>query len=65
MKHPVLYTGTEVSVKTINVHQATYLSCAVCGSDLHSYFSILPVAPTTLVPHVVTGETLPIGMGHE
>ncbi|RDX52373.1 alcohol dehydrogenase GroES domain protein [Lentinus brumalis] len=37
----------------------------ICGSDLHFYFSILPVAPTTLVPHVVTGETLPIGMGHE
>ncbi|KAI0704212.1 alcohol dehydrogenase GroES domain protein [Cerioporus squamosus] len=37
----------------------------ICGSDLHCYFSILPVTPTTLVPHVVTGETLPIGMGHE
>ncbi|RPD60647.1 alcohol dehydrogenase GroES domain protein [Lentinus tigrinus ALCF2SS1-7] len=37
----------------------------LCGSDLHAYFSILPVTPTTLEPHVVTGETLPIGMGHE
>ncbi len=37
----------------------------VCGSDLHSYFSILPPSPTTLEPHVVTHETLPIVMGHE
>ncbi len=46
------------------------LTCAsngvVCGSDLHSYFSILPlISPTSLEPHVLTNETLPIVMGHE
>ncbi|KAI0767646.1 GroES-like protein [Fomes fomentarius] len=37
----------------------------ICGSDLHSYFSILPPSPTAVEPHVVTNETLPIVMGHE
>ena len=37
----------------------------VCGSDLHSYFAILPPSPTTLQPHPVTNETLPVVMGHE
>ncbi|KAI1786916.1 GroES-like protein [Ganoderma leucocontextum] len=37
----------------------------ICGSDLHSYSSILPVSPTLTKPHVVTKETLPVVMGHE
>jgi len=38
---------------------------AVCGSDVHSYFSFLPVSPTATTPHPVTKETLPVVMGHE
>lgn len=37
----------------------------VCGSDLHSYFQVPSVGPTTTKPHYVTHETLPIVMGHE
>ncbi|KAM5545885.1 hypothetical protein V8D89_000011 [Ganoderma adspersum] len=41
------------------------LRLVVCGSDLHSYTSLLPVSPTLTKPHVVTNETLPVVMGHE
>ncbi|KAI0752576.1 alcohol dehydrogenase GroES domain protein [Daedaleopsis nitida] len=37
----------------------------ICGSDLHSYFTSLSVAPTIDKPHVITNETLPVVMGHE
>ncbi|AHH17578.1 alcohol dehydrogenase-like protein [Nocardia nova SH22a] len=39
----------------------------LCGSDLHLYFEgpIPPAPPSTTEAHPLTGETLPIIMGHE
>ncbi|PIL28873.1 hypothetical protein GSI_08919 [Ganoderma sinense ZZ0214-1] len=37
----------------------------ICGSDVHSYSSLLPLSATLTKPHVVTNETLPVVMGHE
>lgn len=41
--------------------------CGICGSDLHAYHAPLPAStcPTKDEPHYVTGETLPITLGHE
>ncbi|KAL6304648.1 alcohol dehydrogenase GroES domain protein [Sparassis latifolia] len=37
-----------------------------CGSDLHLYHALLPpITPTLITPNYVTGETLPVVMGHE
>lgn len=35
----------------------------ICGSDLHEYLTGPKSAPTT--PHPITGETLPVTLGHE
>ena len=41
-------------------------TCVVCGSDLHLYHGALKGAtPTATEPHPITGETLPVGLGHE
>jgi (R,R)-butanediol dehydrogenase/meso-butanediol dehydrogenase/diacetyl reductase len=38
----------------------------ICGSDLHLYHAgPIPPAPTTDKPHPLSGETLPVVMGHE
>lgn len=38
----------------------------ICGSDLHLYHEgPIPPAPTTDTPHPLSGETLPIVLGHE
>lgn len=38
----------------------------ICGSDLHLYHDgPMPPAPTTEVPHPLSGETLPVVLGHE
>ncbi|KAH9910436.1 alcohol dehydrogenase GroES domain protein, partial [Amylocystis lapponica] len=37
----------------------------VCGSDVHAFFTPTPVHPTLTKPSYVTGETLPVVMGHE
>lgn len=38
----------------------------ICGSDLHLYHSgPIPPAPTTDTPHPLSGETLPVVLGHE
>ncbi|RPD75903.1 alcohol dehydrogenase GroES domain protein [Lentinus tigrinus ALCF2SS1-7] len=38
----------------------------ICGSDIYSYYSIIPgLSPTITAPHPTTKETLPITMGHE
>ncbi|KAL1948316.1 hypothetical protein VTO73DRAFT_12391 [Trametes versicolor] len=40
--------------------------CGICGSDLHMYESnILDGPPTATEAHPVTGEKLPVGVGHE
>lgn len=39
-------------------------ACGICGSDLHEY-AAGPVAIPDDHPHPITGETLPIPMGHE
>jgi hypothetical protein len=38
----------------------------VCGSDLHAYHAPLPgICPTSTEPNILTGEKLPITLGHE
>lgn len=38
----------------------------ICGSDLHLYHEgPIPPAPTATTPHPISGETLPVVMGHE
>jgi (R,R)-butanediol dehydrogenase/meso-butanediol dehydrogenase/diacetyl reductase len=37
--------------------------CGICGTDLHEYHSGPVFVPTE--PHPVTGDTLPVVMGHE
>ncbi|KAF9477659.1 alcohol dehydrogenase GroES domain protein [Pholiota conissans] len=37
----------------------------ICGSDLHAYLAPVPKFPTTTEPNDLTGETLPITLGHE
>jgi (R,R)-butanediol dehydrogenase/meso-butanediol dehydrogenase/diacetyl reductase len=38
----------------------------ICGSDLHLYHEgPIPPAPTADTPHPISGETLPVVMGHE
>ncbi|WP_127573833.1 2,3-butanediol dehydrogenase [Georgenia faecalis] len=38
----------------------------ICGSDLHLYLDgPLPPAPSTDQPHPISGETLPVTLGHE
>lgn len=39
-------------------------ACGICGSDLHEY-AAGPIAIPDELPHPVTGETLPIPLGHE
>jgi len=39
-------------------------ACGVCGSDLHEY-AAGPIAIPDEHPHPLTGETLPIPLGHE
>ncbi|KAF8961445.1 chaperonin 10-like protein [Flammula alnicola] len=36
-----------------------------CGSDLHAYLATVPKFPTATEPNELTGETLPITLGHE
>ena len=40
-------------------------ACGICGSDLHEYTGGPSYIPAEGEPHPVTGESLPIPMGHE
>ena len=39
--------------------------CGICGSDLHEYVAGPTAIPTTAAAHPLTGEHLPLTMGHE
>jgi (R,R)-butanediol dehydrogenase / meso-butanediol dehydrogenase / diacetyl reductase len=39
--------------------------CGICGTDLHEYLEGPIFAPTPEAPHALTGESLPITLGHE
>ncbi|KAJ4298879.1 hypothetical protein N0V90_004122 [Kalmusia sp. IMI 367209] len=39
--------------------------CGICGSDLHEYLIGPAAVPTKEKPHVLTGEHLPVTIGHE
>jgi threonine dehydrogenase-like Zn-dependent dehydrogenase len=39
--------------------------CGICGSDLHEYLGGANLIPTPGNPHPITGETLPLTLGHE
>lgn len=45
---------------TVRVHW-----CGICGTDLHEYAMGPITIPTAENPHVLTGESLPLIMGHE
>ncbi|KAF8991672.1 alcohol dehydrogenase GroES domain protein [Cyathus striatus] len=37
----------------------------ICGTDLHAYLTELPMFPSAASPNAITGETLPVTLGHE
>ena len=39
--------------------------CGICGSDLHEYLSGPHLIPAKGKPHALTGEEIPIPLGHE
>jgi (R,R)-butanediol dehydrogenase/meso-butanediol dehydrogenase/diacetyl reductase len=39
--------------------------CGICGTDLHEYLDGPIFAPTKEAPHPLTGESVPITLGHE
>lgn len=39
--------------------------CGICGTDLHEYLEGPIFAPTAEAPHALTGESIPITLGHE
>jgi (R,R)-butanediol dehydrogenase/meso-butanediol dehydrogenase/diacetyl reductase len=39
--------------------------CGICGTDLHEYLEGPIFIPPKDAPHPITGETLPVVMGHE
>ncbi|MFD1860798.1 2,3-butanediol dehydrogenase [Aeromicrobium camelliae] len=39
--------------------------CGICGTDLHEYLEGPIFAPPSDAPHPLTGETVPITLGHE
>ncbi|KPI42707.1 (R,R)-butanediol dehydrogenase [Cyphellophora attinorum] len=39
--------------------------CGICGSDLHEYLVGPLVIPTEKRPHPLTGESIPVTLGHE
>ena len=39
--------------------------CGICGTDLHEYLEGPIFAPPADAPHPLTGETVPITLGHE
>jgi (R,R)-butanediol dehydrogenase / meso-butanediol dehydrogenase / diacetyl reductase len=39
--------------------------CGICGTDLHEYLAGPIFIPTVGSPHPITGETLPLTLGHE
>ena len=54
---PVLQDDTDAIVKLT--------ASAICGTDLHEYVSGANLIPTPGHPHPITGETLPLTLGHE
>ncbi|HET9667944.1 MAG TPA: alcohol dehydrogenase catalytic domain-containing protein, partial [Desertimonas sp.] len=39
--------------------------CGICGSDIHEYLVGPETIPSPGAPHPITGESLPIVLGHE
>lgn len=39
--------------------------CGICGTDLHEYLGGANLIPSPGKPHGITGETLPLTLGHE
>jgi (R,R)-butanediol dehydrogenase/meso-butanediol dehydrogenase/diacetyl reductase len=40
-------------------------ACGICGSDLHEYMAGPIFVPPSGSPHPITGEELPVVLGHE
>ena len=47
------------------ITSSTVLHHQVCGTDLHAYLARTPKFPTATEPDPITGETLPVTLGHE
>ncbi len=57
--------GMEVSCRSIGQMRLSVEHCfLVCGSDLHAYLMKVPIYAST-EPHELTGETVPVTLGHE
>ena len=39
--------------------------CGICGTDLHEYLGGANLIPQEGKPHPLTGETVPLTIGHE
>ncbi len=39
--------------------------CGICGTDLHEYLEGPIFVPTDAAPHPITGEAMPVVLGHE
>ncbi|QKY21840.1 2,3-butanediol dehydrogenase (plasmid) [Halolamina sp. CBA1230] len=73
MKAAVYHGQEDVRVESIDEPNAPAAdevrvdveACGICGSDLHEYTAGPIFVPDEDNPHPVTGETLPIPMGHE
>jgi threonine dehydrogenase-like Zn-dependent dehydrogenase len=39
--------------------------CGICGTDLHEYLEGPIFVPTAEAPHPLTGESMPVTLGHE
>jgi (R,R)-butanediol dehydrogenase / meso-butanediol dehydrogenase / diacetyl reductase len=39
--------------------------CGICGTDLHEYLEGPIFVPTAEAPHPLTGEAMPVTLGHE
>ena len=55
---------SEPEVRTGNV-KVKVDWCGICGTDLHEYLAGPIFIPPSGSPHPITGETLPLTLGHE
>jgi (R,R)-butanediol dehydrogenase/meso-butanediol dehydrogenase/diacetyl reductase len=72
MKAAVFYGQKDVRVEEVPEPEVREGSvkvrvdwCGICGTDLHEYLAGPIFIPTAGSPHPITGDTLPLTLGHE
>src|ERR1035441_5225141 len=60
-----LCIATFANAKNLDSRNAWKSSAYICGTDLHEYLERPFFAPTADAPHPLTGEAVPITLGHE